>query len=505
MKEYKAGAYLRLSKEDDNPNNSISAQREIILNYAKKNNFNVVKEYVDNGWSGILDSRPALNEMILDILKNKIDMLIVKDLSRLTRDKNKTGYYTEILFPDNDVRFIAINDYIDSGERYEIDDTIMLKGIINQSYLKDVSKKIKSVIRNKKEEGKFVQHYTPYGYKKDENDKYKLIIDDKVAYNIKLIFKMYLEGFSQGQIAKELTRRGENTPKKYKGQNVKINEWRNDTISRILKDLTYKGALVLNKYEIDYMTKKTFKTPKKDWIIKEDTHEAIIDKETFNKVQEMLENKFVKPNQKYNYLLKDLVYCKNCGAKMQYKSRARTKIHNKKLKNPQLCWYFKCRMVYRFPSVCDKGYTISEKTLNEIVISALNKRLSIFKFDGKLDEIIFKYKKNDDDYINELRLQNQKLRTENDIRVLYNQKLEQNIDIKKFKEKYEILKTKEKEIESKIQELKEKNKDKISVQKLVSIIKEFKSAENFNNETMKQLINKVEISEDKTVSIVFKF
>ena len=505
MKEYKAGAYLRLSKEDDNPNNSISAQREIILNYAKKNNFNVVKEYVDNGWSGILDSRPALNEMILDILKNKIDMLIVKDLSRLTRDKNKTGYYTEIFFPDNDVRFIAINDYIDSGERYEIDDTIMLKGIINQSYLKDVSKKIKSVIRNKKEEGKFVQHYTPYGYKKDENDKYKLIIDDKVSYNIKLIFKMYLEGFSQGQIAKELTRRGVDTPKKYKGKNVKINEWRNDTISRILKDPTYKGALVLNKYETDYMTKKTSKTPKKDWIIKEDTHEAIIDKETFNKVQEMLENKFVKPNQKYNYLLKDLVYCKNCGAKMQYKSRARTKIHNKKLKNPQLCWYFKCRMVYRFPSVCDKGYTISEKTLNEIVISSLNKRLSIFKFDGKLDEIISRYKKNDDDYINELRLQNQKLRTENDIRILYNQKLEQNIDIEVFKKKYEILKTKEKKIENKIEELKEKNKDKISVQKLVSIIKEFKNAENFDNETMKQLINKVEIGEDKTVSIIFNF
>ena len=96
MKEYKAGIYLRLSKEDDNPNNSISAQRDIILNYARKNNFNVVKEYIDNGWSGILDSRPALNEMIFDILKSKIDMLIVKDLSRLTRDKNKTGYYAKL-------------------------------------------------------------------------------------------------------------------------------------------------------------------------------------------------------------------------------------------------------------------------------------------------------------------------------------------------------------------------------------------------------------------------
>ena len=222
MKEYKAGIYLRLSKEDDNPNNSISAQRDIILNYARKNNFNIVKEYIDNGWSGILDSRPALNEMIFDILKNKIDMLIVKDLSRLTRDKNKTGYYTEVFFPDNDVRFIAINDFIDSGERYEIDDTIMLKGIINQSYLKDVSKKIKSVIKSKKEEGKFVQHYAPYGYKKDEQDKYKLIIDNNVVDNVKMIFKMYLEGYSQGQIAKELTKRKIDTPKNIRDKMLKL-------------------------------------------------------------------------------------------------------------------------------------------------------------------------------------------------------------------------------------------------------------------------------------------
>ena len=103
MKKYKAGIYLRLSKEDTNTNNSIEAQRDIILNYAKKNNITVIKEYVDNGWSGVLDSRPALNEMIIDIVKRQINMVIVKDLSRLTRDKNKTGYYTEIFFPDNDI------------------------------------------------------------------------------------------------------------------------------------------------------------------------------------------------------------------------------------------------------------------------------------------------------------------------------------------------------------------------------------------------------------------
>lgn len=206
MKEYKAGIYLRLSKEDTNTNNSIEAQRDITLKYAKEHNINVINEYVDNGYSGIIDSRPALNKMIIDILRKKIDMVIVKDLSRLTRDKNKTGYYTEIFFPDNDVRLVSVTEFIDSGERYEIDDTIMLRGIMNQSYIEDTSKKIKAVKTNMKKQGKYVEKNVPYGYKKDENDKYKVIVDEDVADNVKLIFNMYLNGFTQGEIAKYLTR-----------------------------------------------------------------------------------------------------------------------------------------------------------------------------------------------------------------------------------------------------------------------------------------------------------
>lgn len=206
MKDYKAGIYLRLSKEDTNTNNSIEAQRDIILKYAKEHNINVINEYVDNGYSGIIDSRPALNKMTIDILRKKIDMVIVKDLSRLTRDKNKTGYYTEIFFPDNDVRLVSVTEFIDSGERYEIDDTIMLRGIMNQSYIEDTSKKIKAVKTNMKKQGKYVEKNVPYGYKKDENDKYKVIVDEDVADNVKLIFNMYLNGFTQGKIAKYLTR-----------------------------------------------------------------------------------------------------------------------------------------------------------------------------------------------------------------------------------------------------------------------------------------------------------
>lgn len=206
MKEYKAGIYLRLSKEDTNTNNSIEAQRDITLKYAKEHNINVINEYVDNGYSGIIDSRPALNKMIIDILRKKIDIVIVKDLSRLTRDKNKTGYYTEIFFPDNDVRLVSVTEFIDSGERYEIDDTIMLRGIMNQSYIEDTSKKIKAVKTNMKKQGKYVEKNVPYGYKKDENDKYKVIVDEDVADNVKVIFNMYLNGFTQGKIAKYLTR-----------------------------------------------------------------------------------------------------------------------------------------------------------------------------------------------------------------------------------------------------------------------------------------------------------
>lgn len=505
MKTYKAGIYLRLSKEDDNPNNSIVAQRDIILNYAKKNNFDVVKEYIDNGWSGILDSRPAFNEMIVDILRKNINMIIVKDLSRLTRDKNKTGYYTEIFFPDNDVRFISVNDYIDSGERYEIDDTIMLRGIVNQSYLADVSKKIKSVIKDMKEQGKYVQHYAPYGYKKSEEDKYKLVIDEKIANNVKMIFDMYLKGYSQSQIAKELTKRKINTPKKYKGQNVAINEWRSDSISRILKEPTYIGALVLNKYESYYITKKVKKTPREEWILKKNTHDAIIDKETFEEVQKMLEDKFYKPKRKYEYLLKDLVYCGHCGARMQYKSRKRTKTHNKKIENSKESWYYKCRIIYKFPSICDKGHTISEKNLNEIVIKCLNKKLRNIKMDEGTNKIAEGYRKNNESYKLLIKNQNLKFKIENDIKNLYNQKLEQNIDIGEFKERYQVLKQKEKEIKSEIEVLERKNRNRLSDENLIKILKDFKSAENFDNEIMKKLIERIEVYEDKTVKIIFNF
>lgn len=239
IKEYRAGIYLRLSREHDEENNSIEAQREIITKYAIKKGYKIIKEYVDNGYSGILDSRPELNRMMVDIQRGFINMVIVKDISRLTRNKNKTGWYTEVFFPDNDVRFISVTEFIDSGERYDIDDSIMLRGIANQYYIADISKKVRANKNAMKEAGKFIEKRVPYGYKKEENDKYKVIIDENVANNIRKIYDMYIDGKTSSQIADYLNDKKIKTPSKYmKLKNSSI-KWGTEQINDILRNPFY--------------------------------------------------------------------------------------------------------------------------------------------------------------------------------------------------------------------------------------------------------------------------
>lgn len=320
MKNYRAGIYLRLSREHPEENNSIEAQRAITTKYAIDNGYKIVKEYEDNGYSGILNSRPKLNEMMLDISRGFINMVIVKDISRLTRDKNKTGWYTEIFFPDNDVRFISVTEFIDSGERYEIDDTIMLRGIANQYYIADISKKVKSNKKTMKDTGKYVEYLTPYGYKKLEDDKHEIVIDKNVADNIKIIFDMYIKGNSGLQIAKFLNNENIMNPSRYLKMKNASKEWNADTVNTILSNPFYCGNTVLNKYNTNYMTKTCNKNKNKDtWVIKENTHDAIISKEKYDKVQEIKKRKSKKKNITYEFLLKDLVYCGHCKLKCQYK------------------------------------------------------------------------------------------------------------------------------------------------------------------------------------------
>lgn len=500
MKEYRAGIYLRLSREHAEENNSIEAQREITTNYAIKNGFKIVKEYQDNGYSGILDSRPALNEMMIDISRGLINMVIVKDISRLTRNKNKTGWYTEIFFPDNDVRFISVTEFIDSGERYEIDDTIMLRGIANQYYLTDISKKIRANKKAMKDAGQYVEAHAPYGYKLLEEDKHKIVIDEKVADVIRLIYDMYIDGKTGTQIAQYLNSKRKRTPSQYLKMKNASTRWSQETINDILSNPFYSGATVVNKYITNYMTKTCKKNKDRStWIIKENTHEPIILKEKYKKVQEIKKGKRGKNATKYEFLLKDLLYCGHCKHKLQYK------LYKSADKTRYLydSSGFVCGIVYKKKHLCKNKTFVNEKHINSIIIEKVKERLSQIKVDKVTNKIVDYFKENSEETKELNKYKNEVQKLDRKKMVLYRKKCEQYITENEFKEEYTKIKEEISNYQKKIEKLEENNNNIINEKRIKEIINEFQKGKDINNEFLKEIINRIEVYSNNQINIIF--
>lgn len=499
MKEYRAGIYLRLSKEHLDTNNSIEAQREIVTNYAIKNSYRIVKEYVDNGYSGILDSRPALNRMMLDISRGFINMIIVKDLSRLTRDKNKTGWYTEVFFPDNDVRFISVTEFIDSGNRYEIDDTIMLRGIANQYYLTDISKKIKANKKAMKESGQYVEAHAPYGYKLLKEDKHKIIIDENVVKNIVLMFDMYIEGKTAQQITKYLNSKRIKNPSTYLKMKNASNKWSIETVNDILSNPFYIGHTIMNKYITNYMTKTCKKNRNRDtWIIKKNTHKAIILEEKYNKVQDIKKSRVTAKKNKYEFLLKDLLYCGNCKHKLQYK------IYKSKDKIKYLydSSGFICSIVYKKPEQCNNKVFINEKNLNEIIIEKVKERLNQMELDKTINKIINYYKENSKETQELKKCNNELQKLERKKRVLYKKKCDKYITEEEFRREYIKIKQQLEEYKNRIQKL-EKDNSNLKQKRIKESIIQYQNGNDISNEFLKEIINRIEIYSNNQINIIF--
>lgn len=497
MKEYRAGIYLRLSREHDEENNSIEAQREITTKYAIKNGYKLVKEYADNGYSGILDSRPALNEMMIDISRGFINMIIVKDISRLTRDKNKTGWYTEIFFPDNDVRFISVTEFIDSGVRYDIDDSIMLRGIANQYYITDISKKIRANKNAMKESGQFVEHYAPYGYKKEENDKHKIVIDEDVADNIRKIYDMYIDGKTSSQIAEYFNSEKIKTPSRYMKLKNASRKWRGEQINDILRNPFYIGNTIMNKYETNCIKKTCKKNKNRDtWIIKENTHEPIIEKKKYDKVQEIKLGKQSNTKVKHEFLLRDLLYCEHCKRKLQYKVY--------KSADKQRFLYdsagFNCSLYYK--KRCKNKTYIREKDLNEIVKNEVIKILNLIEIDKTTNKLIDYYKENDENMQKIKEYKNEIEKLERKKSVLYKKKCEQYITIEEFKTEYAKAKEEIEKLDNLIKELGQ-NDNKLEEKRIKEIISEFKNGNCINNDFLKEIINRIEVYSKNRIEITF--
>lgn len=320
---YRCGIYLRLSREDllkKDESSSIASQRMIIKSFAEHNNFNIVSEYADDGYSGGNFDRPAFKKLIDDIEKGVINCVITKDLSRFGRELYNTGKYIEDYFAEKNIRYIAINDSYDSLVG---DSMLGVRLSVNDLYLRDASKKVKASFKAKMEKGEFLGSSACYGYKKDPNDHHHLIIDPPAAKIVKYIFKLALEGLGGRSIANHLNELNIQTPNAYKNNVSFLSKhpktyWTHVTVNYILHNRTYVGDLVQHTCEkVSYNSKKIRKVPLSDQIIVPNTHEAIISREDFQTVQESkIKRRVVYAKTSGNYLLSGLLFCGGCGHAM---------------------------------------------------------------------------------------------------------------------------------------------------------------------------------------------
>ena len=337
MSKYRATDYLRLSytENHENESDSIANQKKLIEDYVKEHpDIELVSEKVDDGYSGILFDRPAFQEMMQDIIEGKINCVIVKDLSRLGREYIETGRYLRRIFPAYGVRFIAINDNIDTAHEHAGDDlNISMKNLINDAYCHDISVKTRSALEVKRKKGDYVGACPVYGYRKSEENRNQLVVDEYAARVVRDIFRAKIDGRSAKRIADELNALGVLSPLTYKISRGLPHpkggfadrpdaKWSATTIIRILQDEIYTGTLVQGRQgTYNHKLRNVIQKPEEEWIRVENAHEAIIRKRDFDLVQHImgLDTRTAPEGEKV-YLFSGLLVCGCCGARMTRKT-----------------------------------------------------------------------------------------------------------------------------------------------------------------------------------------
>lgn len=327
--------YCRLSRDDEQEgdSNSIKNQKAILQKYADDNGFTHTAYFVDDGYSGTNFDRPDWQRLMALVDERQVGTIIVKDMSRLGRDYLKVGMYTEVIFPNADIRFIAINNGVDSASQQDSDFTPFLN-IINEWYAKDASKKVRAVFKAKGQAGKPLSTNPPYGYIKDPEDRLHWIVDEEAAIHVREVFRLCVQGYGITQIAKEMSRRHVMNPTAYakvNGRSISDNRsnaddytWADTTISKMLSRPEYLGHTVNFKtYRKSYKQKKQMKHDPSEWQIFEHTHEAIVDQETYDIVQRIREGRRRWTPMGEMPVLSGMVFCADCGAKL-YQVRGRS-------------------------------------------------------------------------------------------------------------------------------------------------------------------------------------
>lgn len=377
-----AFAYLRLSREEmqGGESGSITNQRMIITNYCRQNNITLVREFTDDGWSGGNFDRPAFQEMMRLLGDGSVNTVITKDLSRLGRDMRESSYYAEQFFPENGIRYIAIADNFDTEH-----DNIMapFQFAMNEVYLRDGSRKVKDVLKNKRENGLYCA-CPPYGYRKDSKDRNRLVPDEMTAPIVQRIFRQAENGDSSRKIALDLNRDGIIPPLKYRvlyrddfsdeGALRASDTWNYTTVKRILKNRVYLGHTILGRSrKVSVKSAKKVSVPAEDWAVTKNTHEPLISESVFERAQENL-GRGTRGYKAHDHVRKSIfggiAVCAKCGHSL---CSAGTVYKGEREKY----WYLTCTHKRSdIPNPCE-GVRVKYSDLTEIVRQDLNSLISL--------------------------------------------------------------------------------------------------------------------------------
>lgn len=397
-KIWKAALYIRLSKDDGRKteSESVTSQREILKEYLKIHpDIEAFEYYVDDGYSGTNFDRPGFRRMIDDIISGKVDCVIVKDLSRFGRNHVDMGYYTDNVFVRRQIRFIAINNGVDTASKSMNAATqcisVGVTNVLNESVAATTSVNVRGTLNVRRSNGKFIGSFASYGYMKDPDDRHKLIIDDEAAAVVKMIFDKFLSGMSIIGITKELNEAGIPNPstyKKLKGYNYKhpsgkINDsmWPESSVRRVLKNEMYVGDMIQGKSTtVSYKIKQCMAVPKEEWFVVKGTHEPIIGRETFDKAQSLFNRNIRKsPDKKEVDLFSGLVRCADCMRAMSKKSN----------KHPYGEYhYYRCTTARKMQKGACTNHTIRIDKIEEAVLVFLQKMVEVAtEYDGIIEKI----------------------------------------------------------------------------------------------------------------------
>ena len=382
--QWKAGCYVRLSKEDKeytDSSQSVLAQKQMIEKFLRvHSDIELYDYFVDDGYSGTDMERPEFQRLKQAFEDGVINCIIIKDLSRLARNDEESGKYIFIIFPFYNIRFISVNDHVDSYERPESVNNleISFKNIMHSEYSRDLSKKVISASNVRRKRGEFLGAFCSYGYKKDPLDFHHLIIDEEPAEIVRYIFKRYLESQNIYAISQELSENGVMTPLEYKkskgenlfipGKKINVSFWKDSTVKRILTNEVYTGCLVQGKRrKISYKSKKIIETNEDEWIKVENTHEAIIPQSMFDEVQRLIRQNYRSHSlPTFRNVFAGKLFCGQCSSAMSVINSSQ-KVNR---------YYFVCKVAYKKKGLCEAKRMRVEQ-VEAIVLAVLNNYLRL--------------------------------------------------------------------------------------------------------------------------------